>query len=48
MHALRQDLEKKSLNPLTASHFFIEFIICIAYFQEAIALMKTVRIRMLV
>jgi hypothetical protein len=25
------------LNPLTASHFFIEFIIFIAYFQEAIA-----------
>jgi hypothetical protein len=25
------------VNPLTASHFFIEFIICIAYFQEAIA-----------
>jgi hypothetical protein len=24
-------------NPLTASHFFIEFIIFIAYFQEAIA-----------
>jgi hypothetical protein len=25
------------INPLTASHFFIEFIIFIAYFQEAIS-----------
>jgi hypothetical protein len=30
-------LSRFKINPLTASHFFIEFIICIAYFQEAIA-----------